>query len=47
MNLKFLLVTVLIFTFANSLYDENSAVFKLTEQNFKDTVLMSDEFWLV
>ena len=42
MKLRVLLFSVLLFTLTTSLYDDNSPVFKLTERNFKDTVLMSD-----
>lgn len=41
-------VLVLFFiTYALALYHDDSPVFKLTEKNFKSSVLESDEFWFV
>lgn len=45
--LKAFVLGFLLIALGCCLYDENSAVVKLTERNFKDLVLMSDEYWLV
>lgn len=46
MNKQILLILALtVSTFA--LFKDDSAVFRLTANNFKSTVLDSDEFWLV
>ena len=47
MNTNLLLLSALLLVIGQSLYDDNSPVLKLTEKNFKESVLMSDEFWLV
>ena len=44
---KFLLVFVLCLASAVALFSDDSAVFRLTANNFKDEVVNSDEFWLV
>lgn len=42
-----ILVSLLLLGSGFALFSADSAVFKLTESNFKSTVLDSDEFWLV
>lgn len=42
MDLKVLLLSALLLSLTQALYDENSPVFKLTEGNFKNSVLNSD-----
>jgi hypothetical protein len=40
-------VLFLLLSLAFGLYEDGSPVFKLTESNFKKSVLDSDEFWFV
>jgi hypothetical protein len=47
MTYKNLLVCLFLVVSTFSLFKDDSAVFKLTVDNFKNTVLESDEFWLV
>lgn len=42
-----IIVALLLVGSTLALFNADSAVFKLTESNFKSTVLDSDEFWLV
>lgn len=42
-----ILVALLLLGSALAMYENDSPVFKLTEANFKKSVLDSDEFWFV
>ena len=47
MTSKNLVLCLCLFVSAFSLFKDDSAVFKLTVNNFKNTVLESDQFWMV
>ncbi len=44
---KAILLLFLLVVSSLALFSDDSAVFKLTANNFQSTVLDSDEFWLV
>lgn len=45
--MKKIFIGLLLLASTLALFDNDSPVFKLTESNFKKSVLESDEFWFV
>jgi hypothetical protein len=45
--MKKIFIGLLLLVSTLALFDNDSPVFKLTESNFKKSVLESDEFWFV
>lgn len=45
--MKTIILLTILFGLSLCLFDDNSAVVKLTEKNFKSLVLDSEELWLV